>query len=274
MINRPDSQQESHPLSGKLVLPAYPDDDYMAQRVSKQLHAFPVRPGQLSQRNAPPLPSSPLAKVRYFWGKDPAFKVLVVAIGVVIIAGLLVLSLVGTALSHNVGSFTSGNSQAQTPPTAGIPTGTVDAHPTFPPPGGGQGSGSSSQPPTKGTPVLQATQGDTPTPQPTTGGKLTVQINDIPNRVQNNSTVAVSVTTSDPNSTVDLYVIYNAAPYRYTSGTHTTDANGNATLYWMINVFMFGRHAQATVYVVATDQNGQRAQAQPVTVQVVGGGGG
>jgi len=272
MINQPDSPQEPRPLSGKLILRAYPEEEY--QRASRPLQAFPVRPEQLIQHQAPPLPPSPLAKLRYFWGKDPAYKVLMVAIGTVFIAGLLVLSLVSTLLLRNTNFFATGNSLSQTPPKAVVPTGTVDVHPTFPPPGGATGSGTTSQPPPQTTPILQPTVGGTPTTQPTPGGQLTVQISNVPGRVQNNSAVVVMVTTSEPNAMVTLYVTYTAPPYHYSSSSHVTDGNGNGTIYWMVNVFMFGRHSQATVYAVATDQNGQRALAQSVTVQVVGGNGG
>ena len=274
MINQPDSPQEPRPLSGKLILPAPPDEESY-QRMSRPLPAYPVRPEQLIQRATPPLPPSPLAKLRYFWGKDPAYKVLILAIGTVLIAGLLVLSLVSTTVLRNTKFFASGTSLSQTPPTAVVPTGTVDVKPTFPPPSGGKGSGTSSQPPPQSTPILQSTADSTPTTQPTpNGGQLTVQISNVPGRVQNNSAVAVTVTTSEPGASVMLYVIYNAPPYRYTSGSRRTDGNGNVTMYWMVNVYMFGRHSQATVYAVATDANGQRALAQAVTVQIVGNGGG
>ena len=275
-MHQPNQPPAPHPLSGKLVLPAVPNEDDMSLRASRPLQAFTVRPEQLILRNTPPPPTDPLARLRYFWGKDPAYKVFMIAVGTVLIAGLFLFSLVSASLLRNGGSFAGGNSLSQTPPTAVVSRGTVDVHPTFPPPGGGKGSGTSSQPPTQGTPVLQATQGDTSTPQPTPGGngQLTVQLNGVPAHVQNYSTIPVTVTTSEPNVTVDLYVIYNVSPYRYISGSRTTDANGNSTIYWTVNVFMFGRHAQAMVYTVAVDQNGQRAQAQPISVQIVGVGGG
>jgi hypothetical protein len=205
--------------------------------------------------------------LRYFWGKDPAYKVLVIAISAVVIAGILLLSLVSNTLLHNTKLFAMGNSFSQNPPTAVTPIGTIDAHPTFPPPGGGTGSSTSSQPPAQSTPVLQPTVDSTST----TGGQLTVSISGVPGRVQNNSVVSVSINTSEPNVTVELMVRYTAAPYRYTSGEYTTDGGGNATINWSVSVFTFGRHTQATVYAVAIDQNGQQAQAQSISVEVIGG---
>ncbi|MGH2482015.1 MAG: hypothetical protein ACRDHW_20390, partial [Ktedonobacteraceae bacterium] len=202
MINQPDSQREPYILSGKLILPAYPDEDY--QRNSRPLPAMPVQPAQLIQRKTPPLPQTPLAKLRYFWGKDPAYKVLVIAISAVVIAGLLLLSLVSSTLLHNTKLFAMGNSFSPAPPTGVTPIGTVDTHPTFPPPAGGTGSGTSSQPPAQSTVVLQPTVDSTAT----TGGQLTVSISGVPGRVHNNSVVNVSVNTSEPNVTVELVVRY------------------------------------------------------------------
>ncbi len=267
MINQPDSQQEPYIVSGKLVLPAYPDEDY--QRISRPLAAMQVQPAQLIQRKTPPLPQTPLGKLRYFWGKDPAYKVLLIAISVVVIAGLLLLSLVSSTLLHNTKLFAMGNALSQTPPTAVVPSGTIDAHPTFPPPGGGKGSSTSSQPPAQSTVVLQPTVVDG-TPTVGTGGQLSVIISGVPGHVQNNSVVSVSVTTSEPNVSVELVVSYSAPPYRYTSGVYTTDGGGNATISWSVNVFAFGRHIQAIIYAIASDQSGQRAQSQYTTVQIVG----
>lgn len=265
MIDQPDSQQKPFIVAGKLILPAYPDED--DRRSSSPLPAMPVQPAQLIQRKTPPLPQTPLAKLRYFWSKDPAYKVLVIAIGAVVIAGLLLLSLVSSTFLHNRTISAMDTSFSQTPPTAVVPSGTIDAHPTFPPPGGGSGSSTSSQPPAQSTTVLQPTVDSTPT----AGGQLSVVISGIPGRVQNNSVVSVSITTSEPYVTVELIVAYNAPPYRYTSNTHTTDGGGNATINWPVNVFVFGRHSQAIVYAVAMDQSGQQVQAQPVTVQINGG---
>ena len=265
MINQPDSQQEPYILSGKLILPAYPDEDN--QRISRPLPVMPVQPAQLIQRKTPPLPQTPLAKLRYFWGKDPAYKVLMIAIGVVVIAGLLLLSLVSSTFLHNKKLFAMDNSFSQTPPTVVVPSGTIDAHPTFPPPGGGTGSSTSSQPPAQSTVVLQPTVESTPT----VGGLLTVNIRGVPGHVQNYSVVSVGITTSEPNVTVELVVVYSAPPYHYTSGMDTTDGGGNATINWSVNVYMFGRRTQAIVYAIARDQSGQSAQSQYVTVQIDGG---
>jgi hypothetical protein len=43
-------------------------------------------------------------------------------------------------------------------------------------------------------------------------------------------------------------------------------------LSWSVAVFMYGRQTRATVIAIARDQNGQRAQSQPVSVQIVSAG--
>jgi hypothetical protein len=49
-----------------------------------------------------------------------------------------------------------------------------------------------------------------------------------------------------------------------------TDSNGNASIPWFVSAFGFGQKSiQAYVYALATDQNGQRARSQTVTVQVL-----
>jgi len=80
----------------------------------------------------------------------------------------------------------------------------------------------------------------------------------------------VGVNTSEPGVSVLLVIRYNVAPSRATAGPQTTDNDGNATISWF--VFTYGpgqKSVQATVYALATDQNGQRARSQSVTVQVL-----
>lgn len=280
MINRPETQEG--PQRGKLILHAYPDaaspaspdpENYPASSKNLQNEHVPVRPEQLIRQKTTPPPMRPIERLRYYWQKDPAYKVLMIAIAMVVIAALVFVSLVSNAMSRNPNSTV-----AQTPPTV-VPTGTADLRPTFPTPVGGSGSSSSSQPPAHSTPVLASTPNASPTadqstPTPDNGGSFTVTLGSIPSRVPNNSNVDVSVNTSQPNVTVALVVTYNAPPYRYISSPTTTDGSGNGTLSWMVAVFMFGRHTQATVYAVAQDQSGHRVQSQPVSVQISASGGG
>ena len=266
MINQPEIQ-EPNPQQEKLVLP--PPNGNESSTPGSRLHYTQVRPEHLIRHAAMP-PKDPLARLIYFWRKDPAYKVLIIAVGLVLIAGLLFFSLVSRAMNPNFFKLNSTSPQAP-------PSGTVDLRPAFPSPGGGQGSSTSSQPPAQSTPALQPTIDNTPTlqssPTPGQGGTLTVQITDIPNHVQNGSVVDVGVSTNAANVTVELYVVYNAPPERGFAGPRMTDDGGNATIPWSVSVYKIGG-ARAIVVAIARDQNGQQAQSQPVSVQIVGFGGG
>lgn len=270
MVNQPKTpEQELLNQREKLVLPAIPEE-YSPRQISNPPRiTLPTRPEQLIRRESAP-PQDFLAKLQYFWHKDPAYKVLMIALVMVLVAGGVFVSLLSNALLHNPNFFASNGSFSQTP-VVSVPTGTVDVRPTFAPPGGGKGSTTSSQPPAQSTPFLQSTS--TPQSSPTPGGDgLIVQITNIPSRVQDYRPVMVSVNTSQPNVTVSLYVIYNSAPYRGFAGPTTTDGGGNATISWTptVNKTSGGR---ATVVAVAQDQNGKKVQSQPVSVQVSGLGG-
>ena len=267
MINQPEIQ-EPNPQQEKLVLPS--PDGNESSTPGSSLHHTQVRPEHLIRHAAMP-PKDPLARLIYFWRKDPAYKVLIIAVGLVLIAGLLSFSLVSRAMNPNF--FKLNSTSPQAPPTGVTPSGTVDLRPAFPSPGGGQGSSTSSQPPAQSTPALQPTVDNTQSsPTPGQGGTLTVQITGIPNRVQNGSVVDVGVSTNEANVTVELYVVYNAPPYRDFAGPRMTDG-GNATIPWSVSVYKIGG-ARATVVAIARDQNGQQAQSRPVSVQIAGFGGG
>jgi hypothetical protein len=263
MVNQPKTpEQELLNQREKLVLPALSEEYSPRQISSPPRITLPTRPEQLIRRESVP-PQDLLARLRYFWHKDPAYKVLMIALVLILVAGGLFVSLLSNALLHNPGFFAADSSFSQTP-VVSVPKGTVDVRPTFAPPGGGKGSTTSSQPPAQSTPFLQSTPQSTSTPG---GGGLTVQITNIPSTVQDYHTVMVSVNTSQPNVTVSLYVVYNSAPYRGYAGPTMTDGGGNATLSWtpMIYKTTGGR---AVVVAVARDQNGQKVQSQPVSVLI------
>jgi len=263
---------EPRMVEGKLILPAIPDEGPPATSVGRSGKVYGSQFHRLRRPVATPLPAKPVAKLRYFWGKDPAYKVLMIAIGVVVVAGIVSLSLVSLALAHNPNLFGLGGT-AQTVPTTAPATGTVDLRPTFPTPSGGKGGTSSSQPVVQSTPVIEPTA--TPQPSPTSSsGTLTIQIQSIPNHVQNHTVVDVTVSASEPNVTVFLYIQYTTYPYIGRAGPVTTDGNGNATIPWSINLFYVNSHSRAIVHAIARDQNGQQAQSSPVTVQITSVGGG
>jgi hypothetical protein len=281
MINRPETQGPN-PQQGKLVLPAHPHEmspvnpdqaNHLANGKNQQNANAHLRPDQLIRQTTPPPPRQPVAKLRYYWQKDPAYKVLMIAIAMVMVAGLIFVSLISNMLLRNPNFLAIDSSTSSL--TAVVPTGTVDLQPAFPLPGGGNGSTSSSQPPAHSTPILQPTPNATanqPTPTPAEGS-LTVTITSIPVRVSNNSTVNVGVNTSLSNVSVSLVAYYTVPPFRYISSSTTTNGNGNASLSWSVSLIMFGRHTQAMVFAVARDQNGQKVQSQAIAVQVNGTGG-
>jgi hypothetical protein len=262
MINHPDTpRQEPHP--GKLVLPVPPEEE---QQTYKGVQTAQIQPEQLIHYRPQAAPKGAVARLTYYWRKDPAYKVLIIAMAAVLVAGMVFVSLASTAFVGN--AFTSRSSQ--NPPTGANPTGTVDLRPSFPSPSGGSGSNQSSQPPVQSTPALQPTNSGQPTPTPGGGGTLAVQITSIPSQVTNGTRVNVGVNTSEPGVSVLLVIRYNVAPSRATAGPQTTDSDGNATISWFVFVYGPGQKSvQATVYAVATDQNGQRARSQSVTVQVL-----
>lgn len=261
MLNNPDTQEPA-PQSGKLVLPAPPVEE------QRTYSGTQLRPEQLILRRTQPAPKGTISKLTYYWRKDPAYKVLIIALAMVVIAGVVFVSLASATVFGNQNS--SASSLSQNPPPAPKATGTVDLRPTFPNPSGGNGTTQNSQPPLYQTPSLPSTS---PTAQssPTQGnGSLTVQITNMPPVVNNGTSVDVGVNTSEPNANVLLVIHYNnAQPSRANAGPATTDGGGNATISWFVFVYSLRqRNVQATVYAVATDQNGQQARSQYVNVQV------
>ena len=271
MINQPDTQEQKS-QSGKLVLPAPPAEEqqmfYGAQKAQ-------LRPEQLMRLQTEPAPKDVGARLAFYWHKDPAYKVLIIATTMVLIAGIIFVSLASAAFLGNSSFFASTSSTPQAIPKGTNPTGTVNLRPTFPAPGGGSGTNQqSSQPPMQPTPALQPTGTGQPDPTPGGGGTLTVQITSIPQQVQNGSYVRVGVNTSEPGASVLLVIRYSVQGGRSTAGPQTTDSNGNASIPWFVFTFGFGqRNVQASVYALATDQNGQKAKSDTVTVQVLTRGG-
>ncbi len=263
MLNHPDTKP-SDLVPEKMVLPAPVGEE---EYVTSDQHSAQFYPNLLIRQKTPPAPKKILPRLAWYWRKDPAYKVFMIALVMVVVASVVLVSLAGASL---FGRSSSGASLSQTPPSKVAPGGPVDLHPTFPTPSGGHGSGQSSQPPAQNTPSIGST--DTGTVQPTTqpGGQLSVQITNYPAIVMNNSTVDITVYTNQPGISVYLQIRYNVPPSRAYAGPGTTDANGNATIPWTVFVSSFGRkNAQATLTAIATDQNGQHVSSDPVVIQVL-----
>jgi hypothetical protein len=279
MVNQPDQDMEGLPTpSGKLVLPAPPDEGQYLQP-----YTVPIRSESLIRHTVSKASSAShglLTKFTTLWRKDPAYRILSLAIALVVVASVVFVALGARALMDDNGGLVWNQAYTQHPGAA-KPAGTVDNKPAFPAPSTGQsGSDQSSQPVASPTPDLQptSTSASTPTPasDPTPGsgpgqpGNLQVQVTSVPSTVSNDSRVNVDVQTNQPNVTVTLEVTYsNAYPSNYTSGSRTTDDSGNASLAWAVRIFSAGSEIQATVVVIARDQNGQEVVSQPQTVTVV-----
>ena len=278
MIDQNSMGPGQPPQRERLVLPAPPDYAGTGAAPTSAYTSRPrVEPEMLVRRSSPPPPRNLSARPGYFWRKDPAYRVLMIAILVAVVAGIVFAALVGNMLlsSGNQGTQTI-SVVPQTPPPGARPTGTVDLRPTFAPPGGGKGSGSSSQPPAVPTPSLSITPTATPGNNPGGGGAITVQVSGIPDPVANNSNVQVTVMTGEPNVNVQLQVRYSAAPFFFVT-VGATDGNGMAVLNWNVQVFANlrpGKHVTAKGVVFAQDQNGQRGSSNTFTVRIVGNGGG
>jgi hypothetical protein len=267
MINQPETQEQK-PQSGKLVLPAPPAEEQQMYYGGQKAQ---LRPEQLIRRQNQPAPTGVKDRLAFYWHKDPAYKVLMIAMTMVLIAGIIFVSLASAAFLGNSSFLASTSSTPQAIPKGSNPTGTVNLRPTFPAPGGGSGTNQqSSQPPMQPTPALQATNSTgQQSPTPGGGGTLNVQFTSIPQQVMNGSYVSVGVNTSEPGASVELVIRYSNQSGRSTAGPQTTDSNGNATISWFVFTFGFGqKNVQAYVYALATDQNGQRAKSQTVTVQI------
>ena len=278
MLNHPEMEEQTPPAAPeKLVLPSQPDTPgtpgtlrtLRVPRQSADQFKAQVGPAQLIRPKASQAPNRLLSRLAYYWRKDPAYKVFMLAVVMVVLASIVFASMAGGAL---LGKPPFSSSYSPVPPTSVAPTGTVDLRPTFSVPGGGKGSSQSSQPPVHSTPVLSSTpSGDgSPTPTPTQSGNLTAQITDYSTFVPNNSRAFATVSTSEPDVTVTLYIRSNATPRSSTAGPRVTDSSGSTTIAWVVNYSSFGhRTVTLTVVAVAVDQNGQRTTSSSVTIQVL-----
>jgi len=274
MIEQPNTQGQ-RPRPGRLVLPVHPAEE-QGVNIGQLPPAGPSQYAHFATTSTFTNIASSFQKLGRFWRKDAAYKVLMIAVAAVVLSGILFMALGSASLLQGLGFLSQNVIVPQNPSAEARVTGTVDLHPTFPTPSGGNGTSKSSQPPPGSSSYLPPTSTDsTPTPQPTASAQLTVQITSIPSQVPNRSTVLVSVTTSEPQIDVKLQVYYNAPPYTYTGITRTTDGGGNVTLPWRVQVTARGIGSiAAIVQAVATDQNGQRVVSPAVKVIVITSGAG
>src|SRR6266581_2276438 len=93
VINQPDTQKQE-PESGRLVLPAPLVDE---QQTSNSDQKAQLRPEQLIRQPTQPAPKEVGARLAYYWRKDPAYKVLMIAMATVLLAGVVFVSLASAA---------------------------------------------------------------------------------------------------------------------------------------------------------------------------------
>lgn len=280
----------------RLVLPGADDTSFSPEQLTQQgansSHYSPstqlinsTRPvgSRLTTGSMPSMPRvAPPSRTKTDWRKDPAYTFLFIALGVVLLASILFVAFAGSTFSSLLTQNGGGTSQINS--GSNVPVqGTIDTNPKFPTPSGNTGMTPTSQPTAVLPSPTATTANPTPTPVPTTqpsptptqNPQLTLQIANAPGQVDNNSTVTLNVTTSQPNVQVELTITYNSDPYFMTLGPQTTDNNGNASFQWNVQVRFFGRN-QVTARIVAAgrNQNGQDVTSQVVTVRIVGHGGG
>src|SRR5258708_20033959 len=147
MINNPDTEDQVP--RGRLVLPAPPGE---AQRMYSDIQRTRLQTEQLIRRQVHAAPQGTVAKLAYYGRKDPAYKVLFIAIAMVLVAGIVFVSLASAAFLGN--SNFSASSSSQNPPVVATPTGAVDLRPTFPNPGGRKDANTVSKPPLPQIPPL------------------------------------------------------------------------------------------------------------------------
>ncbi len=261
---RPDRDGTPIP-SQKLILPA-PHATYSPPNQHTQ-RGYTLQDHLMNSQRMPVPGMLPLPTNKRNWRKDPAFIVLLAAICAVLIGGIAF-----AAIASNM--FSPGTTQNATP----VHT-LLQSTPNIPP----------TTPTTSGVPASLPTQAITPTvqPSPTTApviptvqptatqpqiGPLTVQVDNVPTQVLNNSIVPINITTSNPNTMVRLLVTYNVPPFVTAVGPSTTDANGNATLLWSVAIHFFGHSKTpivAHLIVTAKDQNNNQAVSQTFTVRIL-----
>jgi hypothetical protein len=257
-----DAQGPNEPTTAQppLILPVPEEQQSYSQLQQWSPSGKPIRPEDMVRRPQSSLPTNPLTRTRHLWKNDPAYRVLFIAIGIVLLSSIVCVGLVSAMFNQNNTQNAPGGGKGpqQIANTGGvstsIPTPTATPIPTATP---------------TPTPIMP-----TPTPvptQPPANGPLTVQIVNIPNTVQNGQTVSVSIKTSKPGASVHLSITYtNANQISMNNESQTADDGGFATIQWRVQVVptRIGKTATAQVKAIAQDQQGHQATSQTVTVQI------
>jgi hypothetical protein len=260
--------QDPQPISQKLILPGIRTED--PQQPSAYTQRVFVHPDQLRPQ-MPATSTNPLSKLGALWRADPAYKVLIIATSMMLIAGIIFATFLFNAFAQPATSTSKAITPVVVVPTA-PKTSSANLPPTFPTPSGGQGSNQSSSQPPKSAPVVLPTltpsgANQQPT-QPTQNQNLQLQITNAPQQVLNNSNVQITVMTNQPGITVHLQATFDNSIITNTTDSQQTDGNGNVTLNWHVSNVSFRRDFVARVTAYTTDQNGQQVSSQTISIQV------
>ncbi|HTI13999.1 MAG TPA: hypothetical protein VL461_05425 [Dictyobacter sp.] len=233
----------------------------------------PIRPEDLLQYDNQHYPV-PGARSASSWRKDPAYRVLWIAIATIIVSGIIFAIIGGNALAHYFQPTQANNNNPNTQPTTVaqiIPTNTPTATPS---------------PTPSPTPIVTPSPTPippTPTPQPTnnqqmnhgTNQQLTVNITQVPNQVQDGDTVAITVQTSMPDAQVTLTFTSDGSPAYFTMGPKNVGGDSMTTFHWTVNERSFNPFKQkgetVTTLISATAQSNdkqQQATSKMVSVKV------
>ena len=107
----------------KLILPAVPTEEYYPPEYLVHAEQRPFQAGGLIRKNPPPAarPAGPLhKKFTYLWHRDPAYKVLFIAVGVVLassIVSIVLLACFVNQLSPSPAPMASLPAKMQATPT-------------------------------------------------------------------------------------------------------------------------------------------------------------
>src|SRR5256885_6418215 len=205
-----------------------------------------VRPADMGRMWQSSLPANPRARTSRSSKKDPAYRVLFVAITVVILSIIACFALVTGAFNGLASQIVQGGqTNPQNSPNGGIINNNTP------------------------TPIAMPTTSPTTTQPPVTA-PLTVQITSgIPNPTQNNRTIRVKVTTNQADVSVHLQVVYDVVQPLTTQPQNVGNQN-IATIPWNVQVKppRRGMTVNAQVTAIAQDQQGHQVTSQPVIVQI------
>ena len=243
-----------------------------------------LRPADLVRRPSSSAPfTSPLNQIVMLWNKDPAYKVLFIAITTILVSSIVCIVIISHALHSGstppaqTAQITTNNPQTSTPtatnlsPTVSQPIQTIITPTTAP-----STIAPAPTPTTEPTPVPAPTPTPTieptpvPTPTPSTNQPLQVTLDDIASPVKNNTTVAITVTTNQPDVEVQLFITYTVYPVQSVSEAQTTNNEGQVTFDWMVRVRLNNnRNATARITAIARTKNGPPVSSQTITVEIV-----